>query len=127
MPHPLLHLLTNQPGLIAHHAGAYAELIGTELGAVSEAYERRIVLSAFQLCCWTAAAILTGVALMLWSVIPEPSAPAWWTWVCVPLIPIAGALWCRRALKDRSAQRPFECVRQQLQEDMVMLREAGML
>ena len=127
MLHSLLHLLATQPGLIANHADAYAELIGAEIGAMSSAYERRVVLSASQLCCWTAAAILAGVALMLWSVIPEPSAKALWIGICMPLVAVAAALWCRMALQMNKDSRPFECVRQQLKEDAMMLREAGVL
>jgi hypothetical protein len=36
-------------------------------------------------------------------------------------------LWCRMALQMNKDSRPFECVRQQLKEDAMMLREASVL
>ena len=75
MIHPLFHLLVTQPNLLADHADAYAELVSAEIGTVSSAYKRKVLLNAVQLCCLTVAAILAGVAAMLWAVIPDAQGP----------------------------------------------------
>lgn len=127
MTTPLLHLLVTQPRLVAEHADAYAELIVEEISAASANYERRATLSAAQLCCFTGAATLAGVATMLWSIVPVPTTLSLWIWMGAPLIPLAAAWWCRVALKECSNSRPFGRVRDQLAEDLIMLREEGML
>lgn len=125
MIHPFFHLLVTQPNLIADHADAYAELVSAEIGTVSAAYKRKALLNAVQLCCLVVAAVLAGVAAMLWVVIPDVRMHALWTLLCIPLLPIAAALWCRVALRELGDGPPFAKVLLQLKADIAMLREAS--
>lgn len=125
MIHPLLQLIATQPQLLADHAEAYAELMAAEIGDVSAIWKRRAVLNAVALCCLTAAAILAGVALMLWAVIPSGHLQVPWALIVAPLLPVAAALWCLMAARGHGERRAFENLRRQLAADMVMLREVA--
>ncbi len=125
MLHPLLHLVTSQPQLLAEHAEAYADLFGEELDAASAQWKRKALLSAVALCSVAVAAVLAGVALMLWAVIPPADIHAPWALVAGPLLPllVAGAcLLSARAQPDRAA---FDAMRQQVKADVAMLREVS--
>jgi hypothetical protein len=125
MIHPLLQLIATQPQLLADHAEAYAELMASEIGAVSAVWKRRAVLNAVALCCLVVAAILAGVALMLWAVIPAAQMQAPWALIAAPLPPAAAALWCLMAARVQGDGGAFENLRRQLAADMVMLREVA--
>ncbi len=120
--HPLLRLLATNPELLAGHAQAYAELLALEIGAASASWHRRARLQACALCCLSVAAVLAGVALMLWSV---AYAPALWALLSAPLLPLAAGLWCLLAARQPPGQRPFDSLRRQLREDLALLREAS--
>lgn len=125
MIHPLLQLIATQPQLLADHAEAYAELMATEIGAVSALWKRRAVLNAVALSCLAVATILAGVALMLWAVIPAAHLQAPWALIAAPLPPVAVALWCLMAARAQGDDGAFENLRRQLAADMVMLREVA--
>jgi len=125
MIHPLLQLIATRPQLLADHAEAYAELMATEIDAVSALWKRRAVLNAVALCCLVVAAILAGVALMLWAVIPATQLQAPWVLIAVPLPPAAAALWCLLAARLHADGGAFANLRRQLAADMVMLREVA--
>ncbi len=125
MIHPLLQLIATQPQLLADHAEAYAELMAEEIDGVSAAWKRRAVLNAVALCSLTAAAILAGVALMLWAVIPSADLQAPWALIAAPLPPVAAGLWCLMAARRLGEGRAFENLRRQLAADMAMLREVA--
>ncbi len=90
----LLHLLSTQPQLLGEHAQAYAELVAREFGDVSTAWKRRAMLHAVALCCGGVAAILTGVALLLWGTLPMSQMQAPWVLFAVPLLPAVIAMAC---------------------------------
>jgi hypothetical protein len=121
----LLHLFANQPQLLAEHAQAYADLLGSETGQALGAWRRRALLNVSALFSAAVAAVLLGVALMLWAVTPGASSGALWVLVLVPLPPAAVALWCWRSAQVPPQVRPFDNVREQLQADLKVLREAG--
>ena len=122
--HPLLRLLTTQPQLLADHAQAYGELAGAELSRVSTAWKRRAVLGAVGAVCLGVTTVLAGVALLLWAAIPVAQMPAPWLLVVVPLVTAAAALGCILALRAGDEPGAFEEIRQQIQADIAMLREA---
>lgn len=124
MMHPLLTLLRTQPHLLADHAEAYAELLATEIDRVSTAWKRQALLAAAALCSLAVAAVLAGVALLLWAVVAHDQMPAPWLLIAVPLAPMAVALWCRIAARTSVDRKAFSNVKQQLQADIAMLREA---
>lgn len=122
--HPLLHLIVREPDLLADHAGAYAELLGEEIGVASTHWKRKALLSAVALCSAGVGAVLVGVALMLWAVIPPENMNAPWALVAAPLVPLGLAVGCWVSAQRQSGPQAFEQVRRQLREDAAMLREA---
>ncbi len=125
MLHPLLHLVATQPQLLAEHAEAYAEMVAAQVGAASAAWKRRAALSAVALCCVGVAAVLAGVALMLWAVSPPGTIHAPWALLAGPLLPAGVAVVCLLAARGGGAAGGFSALREQLKADIVMLREAG--
>ncbi len=125
MMHPLLHLIATRPQMLADHAEAYAELVASEVADVSASWKRRVVLNAVALCCLGVAAVLAGVALMLWAVFPPASMHAPWALLVAPLVPLAIALICLWMARPAGDVGPFDKVRQQLQADMLMFREVS--
>ena len=125
MLHPLLHLVATQPQLLADHAEAYADMVAAEVGAASAAWKRQALLNAVALCCLGVAAVLAGVALMLWAVIPAADIQAPWALIAAPLLPIAVALGCLWAARARTGGSAFDKLRQQLKADILMLREVS--
>jgi hypothetical protein len=123
--HPLLHLIATQPQLLASHAEAYADLMGEEFGQVSADWKRRLMYNAMALCFLGVSAVLAGVALMLWAVVPGPQIQAPWALIAAPLLPLFVAGWCLRASRTQGAVGAFDNVRRQVKADLSMLREAG--
>ncbi len=121
--HPLLKLIATEPQLLADHAEAYASLVSAELGTASAAFKRRAVLGAAALCCLGVTAVLCGVALMFWGVMPLASSPAPWVLVVAPLAPALLAVVCLLAARSPADPGPFDNVRSQVKADMALLRE----
>ncbi len=121
--HPLLHLVANQPQLLADHAQAYAELAAVQVARLSADWKRRVLLAAATLCGLVVASVLGGVALMLWSVMPavQPS----WILFATPTLPALLAACClvvlRRQYPDAAAQNLW----QQVKADLQVLRTAA--
>lgn len=125
MLHPLLHLVTAQPQLLAEHAEAYADLFGEELGAASALWKRKALLGAVALSGVAVAAVLAGVALMLWAVIPPADIQAPWALIAAPLLPLLLAVGCLIAARAQVGQTPFGAMRLQVKADVAMLREVS--
>ncbi len=123
--HPLLRLVASQPQLLVDHAEAYAELVTVEIGAASAGWTRRVAFYAVGLCGLGVAAVLAGVACMLWAALPVPGMPAPWALLVVPLLPLAAALGCLGLARTRGQGAAFGALRRQVQADLAMLREAG--
>jgi hypothetical protein len=126
MLHPLLRLFVDRPHWFAEHAQAYAELVAEEVGAVSAIWKRQAVLNAVALCGLVVTAVLAGVALMLWAVIPAAQIQAPWALIAAPLLPALlalGCLWAARRLGSPGGA--FDSVRRQVQADMTLLREVS--
>ena len=122
--HPLLALIATRPQLVTAHAEAYAALAVAELGEASTGWQRRLLLSATALCSASVAAVLAGVALMLWAVVLPTAGLARALLIATPLVPALLALGC--GLAARGDGRPsFTVLRQQVKADLRMLREAG--
>ena len=123
--HPLLRLVTNQPQLLAEHAEAYAELFGEELSAASAMWKRQALLGAVALCGLGVGAVLAGVALMLWAVIPPADIQAPWALIVAPVLPLLAAIACAVAARAQTATGAFGAMRQQVEADVAMLRAVG--
>jgi hypothetical protein len=124
MLHPLLRLIATHPQLLVDHVEAYADLLAEEIGHVSTAWKRRTLLQAVALCSVAVAAVLAGVAIMLWATVPLAEMHAPWALVAAPLLPIAIAIGCLVAAGQLTTKN-FDNMRQQIKVDMDLLREVG--
>jgi len=125
MIHPLFRLIASEPQMVADHVQAYSELVADELGAVASQWKRRMVLQALSLACIVVAAVLIGVALMLWAVVPSANMNAPWVLIAAPAIPLVLALWSHMAAKAPAVDRGFSAIREQLAADAAMLRSVS--
>jgi uncharacterized membrane protein YqjE len=124
MTHSLLQLLATRPQLLADHAAAYADLAEAEIDVASAAWRRFALLRACSLCAAGTAAVLAGVALMLWAVTPDIRAPALWVLWVTPVLPALAAAVCLSAMRQVQQAPAFGGLRKQLRADLLMLREA---
>lgn len=120
----LLNLVVNRPQLLTEHAEAYAGLVASELGRWSALWQRRALLRALAAAGALVAVVLGGVALILWSALPVVPAQAVWALVGVPLLPLAVTLACLLATPQAAEHSALEVIRQQLEADLALLREA---
>lgn len=120
----LLNLVVNRPQLLTEHAEAYAALVGSELGRWSALWQRRALLRSLAAGNAFVGVVLAGVALMLWSVLPAVPAQAAWALVGVPMLPLAAALACLLATPRAAEHSAFDVIRQQIDADLVLLRQA---
>ena len=125
MLHPLFHLIATQPQLLGDHAQAYGELLGSELATQAADLKRRALLSALALCLMGVAAVLAGVALMLWfTLVPAPPQSALWALTLVPGVPALLAVVCALLVRSpgSTTDPAFAELRRQVQADMALLR-----
>jgi hypothetical protein len=123
MIYSLLHLITARPQLLLDHAEGYSELIAAEASGASAWWKRRLALYACALCSGSIAAVLAGVATMLWATVPAAGMHAPWVLILVPVLPAAVAVWCAIAAMVQSTETHFANLREQARADMAMLRE----
>lgn len=123
--HIFLRLIATRPHLLADHAQAYADLIAADFDEASTALTRRVILGGAALTGALVAVLLTGVALLLWAVVPATQIHAPWILVVVPLVPLAACLVCLVAMRGGSPAGAFDNLRRQARADMDMLRESS--
>ena len=124
MIHPLLRLVATQPQLLADHAEAYAGLVADEFGKTGAVWKRRVLLAVIAISLIGVAAVLGGVALMLWAVLPATSIQAPWALFAAPAVPALAAVACGLVAKQEHAGA-FAELKQQVAADLVMLREVS--
>jgi uncharacterized membrane protein YqjE len=122
--HPLLTLLATRPQLLADHAQAYAGLFHEEFGQSFATWRRWAMLQAVALCFLGVAAVLGGVAVMLWAVTPPLLIQAPLVLWVMPLLPLLGAILCIWTASRQSPTDAFGNLGRQLGADMAMLRTA---
>jgi cytochrome bd-type quinol oxidase subunit 2 len=123
--HPLLALLATRPQLLVDHAQAYATLFNEEFDQACTSWQRRAMLQAVALCCLGVAAVLAGVALMLWAVSPELHIHAPWVLWAMPLLPSLAAATCLVMARGSTRKEVFANLTRQISADMAMLRAAS--
>ena len=128
MLHPLLQLAASRPQLLADHAGAWADLLAAECGPATAAWQRRWLLQALAVAFAVIGLTLSGVALMLWAVLP--AAPLHSPWVALALIltpawPLGAAAGCLLAARVRGDGGAWQRLGRQLQADLALLRQTG--
>lgn len=120
----LLNLVVNRPQLLTEHAEAYAALVASEVGRWWALWQRRALLRALAAANTLVAVVLAGVALMLWSALPDVPAQAAWALIGVPTLPLAVALACLLATPQAAERSAFDVIRQQIDADLALLRPA---
>jgi len=123
--HPLLHLVASQPHLLGDHVEAYSELIGAEVQKTTKSIISRAIYWGVALFLVVMGLLFTGVALMLWAVVPGDSMNAPWLLVAVPVVTLAIGAFCAFRAKAQTAESAFGTIKQQLNADMAMLREVS--
>lgn len=123
MLHPLIRLVASRPELLAEHLSAYADLFAQELTSASTQTKRRLAHQLAGGACLAVAAILAGVAVLLWASLPTLAVP--WALVLVPAVP--GALGLAIILIGDTAgtEGSFAGLRRQLAADAALMRSAG--
>jgi hypothetical protein len=124
MLHPLIHLIATQPQLLGSHAAAYGELISSELAVQAQTLKHRTLWGALTVCFLGVAAVLAGVATLLWAMLVPALQPVPWVVILVPLVPFVLAVVCGLlAYKPWAAQdAAFAELRRQVQADIELLR-----
>ncbi|MBX9794245.1 MAG: hypothetical protein K2Y02_08120 [Burkholderiaceae bacterium] len=125
MIHPLFKLMAAHPTVLTDHVEAYASLAAQELGTAATQWRSRALKTGIAMCCAASAAVLAGVALMLWaSTAPIDLHAPWALWVA-PGLPALAAVACWWSAQNAPAQGAFAILRGQLSEDMALLREVN--
>lgn len=122
---PWLRLVSTRPEALGEHAQAYAELFVSELDSASTNVKRQVLLASLGICGLGVGAVLAGVALMLWAVMPSIQAPALWVLILVPLSPLVLAIGCLAAAIRQGQNKPFGHLREQASIDLAMFRQAS--
>jgi len=124
MIHPLLRLVATQPHLLADHAEAYAGLVGEEIGRTAASLKQRVLMNVIALALIGVAAVLAGVALMLWAVIPPANLQQPWALFAAPGVPALVAIICLIVGQKKPTDN-FAELKQQVAADLLLLREVG--
>lgn len=123
--HPFFKLVVERPAVITDHVEAYASLAALELsGAVTHLRERALK-TAIALSCVVVAAVLAGVAVMLWAVTPPDQLHAPWALWLAPGLPAIVAAWSWFSAHAISDTPAFSALRGQVRADIDMLREVS--
>ena len=126
MVHPLVRLVASRPHLLAEHAYAYADLLTEELSASAAQLKRQLVFHVIGACSFSSAAILAGVATLLWAALPANSLQIPWLLVFVPIVPAAVGVWALNAGGAVAPGDPLAVMRRQLSADAAMLHNASL-
>lgn len=123
--HPFFKLMVDRPAVITDHVEAYASLAALELsGAVTQLRERALK-TAIALSCAAVAAVLAGVAVMLWAVTPPDQLHATWALWLAPGLPAVVGAWSWFSVQAINDAPPFSALRGQVRADIDMLREVS--
>jgi len=121
MMHVIVRLAAGQPALLATHLEAYGGLVAQALTASGEALKRRMTLQLLCALCLSVAAVLTGVAAMLWAVLPLGASRAPGMLVLAPSLPAALGLWAWWSSRAALPVQGFASLRAQLAADAALL------
>ena len=123
--HPFFKLMVDRPAVITDHVEAYASLATLELSGAVKQLRLRALQMAIALSCAAAAAVLAGVAVMLWAVTPADHLHAPWLLWLIPGLPAIVAVWCWLSAQAVSDTPAFSALRGQVRADIDMLREVS--
>ena len=123
--HPFFKLMVDRPAVITDHVEAYASLASLELSGAVRQIRLRALKTAIALSCAAVAAVLAGVAVMLWAVTPAEHLHASWVLWLAPGLPAIVAVWCWLSAQAVSDTPAFSALRGQVRADIDMLREVS--
>jgi hypothetical protein len=123
--HPFFKLMVDRPAVITDHIEAYASLTTLELSSAVRQFRLRTLKTAIALSCAAVAAVLAGVALMLWAVTPADQLQAPWALWLAPGLPAAFAVWSGLSAQAVGDAPAFSALRGQVRADIDMLREVS--
>ncbi len=123
--HPFFKLMVDRPAVITDHVEAYASLATLELSGAVRQLRLRALKTAIALSCAATAAVLAGVAMMLWAVTPADHLHAPWMLWLVPGLPAIVAVWCWLSAQAVNDAPAFSALRDQVRADIDMLREVS--
>ncbi len=125
MLHPLLHLFATNPHLLGEHVEAYADLVSAEVGSATKRWKARLALYAMAIFLLIVGAVLAGVALMLWALMPTINMQAPWLLLVVPLAPLLLGALCLFRARAEPEHPAFNTLKNQVSADLAMLREVS--
>lgn len=121
MTHPVLRLAAEQPMLLATHVGAYANLALEEMSSTGATLKRQMMWQLVGVLCLVVAAVLCGVAVLLWVALPGAASGPVWVFIATPVLPALLGLWVLWSTQERQRLEPFARLRMQLLEDVALL------
>lgn len=125
MPGMWLKILLLPPELLRSHAQGYADLASEELTQHACQLKKRLLLRVFGTASMLLGVSLGGVAVLLWSALPQINPQRSWVLLALPLsLCLLGLalVWSAGRLK---APPLFSKLHHQLQLDMLTLQQAG--
>ena len=125
MIHPLFRLIASEPQMLADHVEAYSDLVGEEVANAAAKWKQQAVAAALVVVLAIVAAVLAGVALMLWAVTPPDTIHAPWALIVAPLLPALAAVGCWSGAKSADKGQGFAAIKAQLAADAAMLRSVS--
>ena len=123
--HPFFKLMVDRPAVITDHVEAYASLATLELSGAVRHLRLRALKTAMALSCAAVAAVLAGVAVLLWAATPADQLHAPWVLWLAPGLPAVLAVWCWLSAKAINEAPAFSALRDQVRADIDMLREVS--
>ncbi len=121
MVHPIFSVLIARPELVMEHAAGYASLMREEASSVGKEVAKRAIAWGVTLFAALVFLILAGVAAML-----AAAHDAFrWSFVVVPLIPLAISLAAFTVARKRLPEKAFSELKAQLDADAQALRAIG--
>jgi hypothetical protein len=120
----LLFKLLLRPELISMHVQGYADLLSEESGLLMRYVRNRFLVCAIGFTSLVMAVMWGGVALMLWSALPTVDPHRAWVLWAFPLAWLGVSLgcWVTYRMFDRSVFFPRTL--EQIQLDMLAIRQA---
>jgi len=125
MIHPVFRLAAAQPQLLAEHGAAYASLLSEAVTESGARLQRRVTFLAVGAAFLLVAAVLAGVAVLLWAAWPEAAMRNAWPFALTPLVPAVLGAVCLWLAQGRQLSEPFAILRVQMAEDVALLRRTG--
>ena len=125
MIHPLFRLIASEPQMLADHVEAYSDLVSEEVANAAATWKRQALAATLVVVLAIVAAVLAGVAVMLWAVTPPEAIHAPWALIVAPLVPALAAAGCWLGAKSADKGQGFAAIRAQLAADAAMLRSVS--